>query len=130
MKASDIDLNSFSEEELRKLYQKIGDRFKFAQGMRTRNAMNKFEIGDRVLFTSGDGRQVVGTITKHNQKTIGVKDDEGQSWRVGPGLLSRIEDAEIVPQRKLVTRSTYLKKYVPNLPNSRLHPTLRFAARG
>ena len=55
---------------------------------------NHLAIGDCVGFISKDGRNIVGTITRLNQKTASLITPMGQ-WRVGYSLLRRVHEAEI-----------------------------------
>jgi hypothetical protein len=49
--------------------------------------MLKFRPGDRVSFTSRDGRVICGVLAKYNKKTVTVFSDNGQKWNVSPAFL-------------------------------------------
>jgi len=45
---------------------------------------------DRVQFTASDGSVKSGIVLRLNMKTASVHNDEGQNWKVSPGLLLKI----------------------------------------
>ena len=49
----------------------------------------QFAEGDRVQFTASDGSVKHGIVMRLNKKTASVRTDEGQSWKVSPGLLRK-----------------------------------------
>lgn len=49
----------------------------------------RFNLGDRVYFLY-EGRKMLGTITKPNQKSASIKLDDGRQWLMAPGLLTKI----------------------------------------
>ncbi|KAA0911377.1 hypothetical protein [Pusillimonas sp. ANT_WB101] len=49
----------------------------------------QFTEGDRVSFTADDGTTKHGTIMRLNKKTAGLCTDDGQQWKVSPGLLRK-----------------------------------------
>jgi hypothetical protein len=86
-----IDLEPFTEQELRDLHHRIVERLRLMQQVRAHGAMMHFSIGDRVYFHAGDGRQVGGVLVKYNRKSVTVIDDGGLRWTVSPTLLVRVE---------------------------------------
>lgn len=53
-------------------------------------ALAQFAEGDRVQFTTSDGSIKTATVQRLNKKTASVRTDEGQNWKVSPGLLRRV----------------------------------------
>ena len=51
----------------------------------------------RVSFEHQGGR-LLGTLVKHNRKTVRVVTDNGQRWNISPHLLTPVKDAA-EPQR-------------------------------
>lgn len=49
----------------------------------------QFTEGDRVHFTATDGSVKHGIVLRLNKKTASVRTNEGQSWKVSPGLLRK-----------------------------------------
>jgi len=49
----------------------------------------QFAEGDRVHFMASDGSVKHGIVLRLNKKTASVRTDEGQSWKVSPGLLRK-----------------------------------------
>lgn len=84
-----IDLDSISEPELRELHREISHRLHMRAFARTKAKLMAFRVGDRVAFESNDGT-IEGIVTRLNQKTATIQGDDDRSWRVSPGLLSKI----------------------------------------
>jgi len=53
-------------------------------------ALAQFAEGDRVQFTATDGSVKQGIVQRLNTKTASVRTDEGQGWKVSPGLLRKV----------------------------------------
>ena len=102
-----IDIDRLTEEELIDLNNRIVERLRFLNQMRSHARMLEFKIGDRVSFQP-DGRSALrGMVTRYNRKTVTVITDGGERWNVGPALLRRVEDARaagsppnVIPLRK------------------------------
>ena len=103
-----IDIEKLSEAELIDLNNRIVQRLKFLEQMRTHAKMMEFSIGDRVTFTPTNRPALSGIITKYNRKTVTVITDEGQHWNVAPALLSKVKavreksssSSKVVPLKK------------------------------
>ena len=78
-----------SEEELKTLNCQVVERIRMIHKAKAVARMTNFNIHDLVCFDC-DGQKKCGTITKLNQRSISVKLDDGQLWRVSPHLLTRI----------------------------------------
>lgn len=52
---------------------------------------NRFQVGDTVAFTDRHLRQRVGKLVRRNEKSVTIE-CEGETWRVGWGLLSKVID--------------------------------------
>jgi len=84
-----IDIDRLTESELIDLNNRIVERLRFLQHMRSHAQMLKFRIGDRVTFQPEGRPAVVGMVTRYNRKTVTVITDDGQHWNVSPGLLQK-----------------------------------------
>jgi hypothetical protein len=80
-------IDEFTEEELVHLNHLIVERLRLMHQVRTHQAMTKFRVGQRVQFTSRQGRVVKGILTKYNRKSVTVITDSGESWTVAPSFL-------------------------------------------
>lgn len=47
------------------------------------NELQKFEIGEEVVFNNAEGKEIKGKVVRINQKTLSVKTEEG-NWYVLP----------------------------------------------
>ena len=61
-------------------------RLKMLESMQAHIEMMQFNIGQRVSFAH-QGGHLMGTLVKHNRKTVTVVTDNGQRWNVSPHLL-------------------------------------------
>jgi hypothetical protein len=86
-----IDLNAFSEAELRFLNRVIVERLNDLSRARRKLQLMAFKVGDTVEFEAA-GEFVEGTIVRLNQKTATIETSEGRGWRVSPQLLRKIVD--------------------------------------
>jgi hypothetical protein len=86
-----IDIDTLSEEDLIDLNNRIVERLRFLNQMRTHSEMLDFKIGERVTFHPEGRPPVVGMITRYNKKTVTVITDNGQHWNVSPRFLCRTE---------------------------------------
>lgn len=80
-------LDQFTEEELIHLNRLIVERLRLMRQVRDHQAMIQFRVGQRVMFTSSDGRLVRGMLTRYNRKSVSLISDEGMRWNVSPGIL-------------------------------------------
>jgi hypothetical protein len=88
--AMPIDIDRFSEDELRDLHHRVTERLRLIHQMRAHGAMMNFSIGDRVAFKA-DGRRITGVLSRYNRKTVTVIADGGHRWNVSPGFLERAD---------------------------------------
>jgi hypothetical protein len=86
----EIDLTKFSVEELIDLNRKIVARVKHLQQAKSYKALAKFNLGDRVKFSTDDGRTIEGDIIRLNKKTVSLMTDDHRQWNVAPALLSKV----------------------------------------
>jgi len=101
-----IDIDKLDEAQLRDLNRRIVERLRFLQQMRAHNAMLKLSIGDRVTFTGNDGQEVRGRVVRYNRKTVTVLADNGEPWRVSPGMLYKVgPEKEVVSNVVVLPRS-------------------------
>ena len=84
-------LDDFTEEELHHLNRLIVERLRLMQQVKAHRTMTQFRVGQRVKFTTPNGRLVTGVLTKYNRKCVGVVADTGEIWTVGPGLLQPVD---------------------------------------
>lgn len=96
-----IDIDHFSEDELRDLHYRVTERLRVIHQMRAHGAMMNYSIGDRVTFTA-DGQRITGVLTRYNRKTVTIIADGGHRWNVSPGLLQKVQS----PTESVVVRAT------------------------
>ena len=84
-----IDIDRLTEEELIDLNNRIVERLRFLNQMRSHAEMLEFRIGDRVECQPEGRAPVVGMLTRYNKRTVTVITDGGQRWNVAPRLLRR-----------------------------------------
>ena len=101
---SNFDIDSLSEEDLIELNHKIVARLRFLSQMRSHSKMLDFRIGERVKFRPDGRPEVTGILTQYNKKTVTVITDSGEHWRVAPGLLSKLEQAQASSARREVIK--------------------------
>jgi hypothetical protein len=97
--AMPIDIDQFTEDELRDLHHRVTERLRLIHQMRAHGAMMNFSIGDRVAFKA-DGRRVIGVLARYNRKTVTVIADGGHRWNVSPGFLEKVDSP---PERVVAT---------------------------
>ena len=95
-----INLDGLTEKELLSLNREIVERIKMIRQIKAQVAMVEFRIGERVYFDTSDGDRIVGTVARWNKKSVSVDADCGHRWRVGPGLLRRLEAKDITPKNQ------------------------------
>ena len=88
-----INIDNLKEAELIDLNNRIVARLKFLREMRAHASMLEFSIGERVSFEPDGHGVLYGIITKYNRKSMTVIAENGQQWRVSPGLLHKIGPA-------------------------------------
>lgn len=77
-----------SEDELIYLNRLIVDRLKLLNQARSTVMLSRFDVGNRVSFSSSTGDRKSGVIARLNKKTASVITDDGQRWNVHPGFLT------------------------------------------
>ena len=86
--ARDIDIDHLTIDELVDLNERVIERIKYLERIQVLDAMQAFNLGNRVRFESRrDGRKA-GVIAKPNQKSVTVLTDDGYRYNVAPGLLT------------------------------------------
>jgi hypothetical protein len=88
-----IDINGLTEEELVDLNHRVVERLRLMRQVRTHVAMLEYRIGETVSFAPDGRGTLVGVITRYNKKSVTVLTSSGESWRVAPNLLIKV-DAE------------------------------------
>jgi len=85
----DYALNQMSEDQLRILYRKTGERLKLITSAKQLQSLSKFSIADKVYFQHHDKR-INGTIIRINRRTATIMDENNNRWNVSPVLLSKV----------------------------------------
>ena len=96
-----INIDRLTEAELIDLNNRVVERLRFLNQMRSHAQMLEFRIGDRVTFRPDGRPAVVGMLTKYNRKTVTVITDDGQKWNVAPAFIRKV-DATVSPASKVV----------------------------
>ena len=82
-------LRHMGEEDLLYLNRMVVERLNLLAQARSTVELAQFAEGDRVHFTASDGSVKSGIVLRLNKKTASVHTDEGQNWKVSPGLLRK-----------------------------------------
>lgn len=82
-------LRHMGEEDLLYLNRMVVERLNLLAQAKSTVELAQFAEGDRVQFTASDGNVKHGVVLRLNKKTASVRTDEGQSWKVSPGLLRK-----------------------------------------
>jgi len=96
---SRIEIDGLTEEELSDLNRRVVERLRLLRQVRAHVAMLEFRIGEKVSFSPEGRGTLVGIITRYNKKSVTVLTSGGESWRVAPGLLSRVVETTVVNQK-------------------------------
>lgn len=81
-----IDIDGMTRGELLELNHRVAGRPNHLDQVQAHEAMMRYRPGNRVTFTSKDGREVSAALMNQNQKTVTVIADDGQKWNVSPGF--------------------------------------------
>ena len=76
-------------EDLLYLNRMVVERLNLLAQARSTVELAQFAEGDLVHFTATDGSVKHGVVLRLNKKTASVRTDEGQNWKVSPGLLRK-----------------------------------------
>ena len=83
-------LRHMGEEDLLYLNRMVVERLNLLAQAKSTVELARFAEGDRVEFTASDGSVKHGVVLRLNKKTASVRTDEGQGWKVSPGLLRKM----------------------------------------
>jgi hypothetical protein len=72
-----IDIDHLTEAELIDLNNRIVERLRFLNQMRSHKQMLQFRIGDRVAFQPAGRPMLTGILTRYNKKTVTIVTDGG-----------------------------------------------------
>jgi hypothetical protein len=89
---SEIEIDGLSEDELYALSGRIYDRITALERKRERAALSRYRSGLRIIVAAPGYGQMIGTIIRPNQKTITVRMENEQIWRVSPHYILATED--------------------------------------
>lgn len=87
-----IDIDRLTEDELIQLNQRVVARIKILRSMHAHAEMLRFNVGQTVSFEPPGRDRQIGTLIRHNRKTVSVLTEDGQKWNVSPHLLSPVKD--------------------------------------
>jgi hypothetical protein len=80
-------IKTLGEKELRYVNRLVIERLKLVHQEKSTAQMKRFNIGERVEFTTPHGVKKKGLIVKLNKKTASIHTDDHEHWNVAPGLL-------------------------------------------
>ena len=86
-------VDTLDEAQLHALYHVVAQRLQLAQRAHALAAMSQFHVLDRVSFHH-NGKQLHGTVTRLNQKTVSIMLEDGTGWNVAPSLLTKVGDRQ------------------------------------
>jgi len=81
-------IKTLGEKELRYVNRLVIERLKLVHQEKSTTQMKRFNIGERVKFTTPLGLKKNGVIVKLNKKTASIHTDDNEHWNVAPGLLT------------------------------------------
>jgi hypothetical protein len=82
-------LRHMDEEDLLYLNRMVVERLNLLAQAKSTVELAQFAEGDRVHFTASDSSVQHRIVLRLNKMTASVRIDEGQSWKVSPGLLRK-----------------------------------------
>ena len=82
-------LRHMSEEDLLYLNRMVVERLNLLAQAKSTVELAQFSEGDKIQFTTNDGQVKHGIVLRLNKKTASVRTDDGQDWKVSPGLLRK-----------------------------------------
>jgi ribosomal protein L21E len=85
-----MDIENLPLEELIKIHWKILKRIQKLGKIKLYEELQKFDIGDRVSFKN-KADVITGVVIRVNQKSLTIKTDQGRTWYVAPGLVTKIQ---------------------------------------
>lgn len=83
-------LRHMGEEDLIYLNHMVVERLNLLAQAKSTMQLAQFAEGDRVSFIASDGTAKYGRIMRLNKKTVSLHADDGQQWKVSPGLLRKL----------------------------------------
>lgn len=89
-----LNIDDFSEEELRALNRRVVERVRLFNSIGTKMQIYRYHKGERVRFRPHGQEWVEGMVTRLNQKTITVITDCGHQWNVHPSFLEKLDIIE------------------------------------
>jgi hypothetical protein len=82
-------IKTLGEDELIQLNQLVIERLKFLEKVNYFESMAHYHMGEKVEFIDDAGILHQGKIFKMNIKTVSVRTDKGQIWKVAPQRLRK-----------------------------------------
>ncbi len=86
-------IKRLGKDDLLFLNRLIVERLKLIAQAEATRQMVRFTEGDRVAFSTADGRMVEGMVLQLNKKTVSLVADDGRRWKVSPSLLRLVRSA-------------------------------------
>jgi len=82
-------LRHMNEADLLYLNRMVVERLNLLAQAKSTVQLARFAQGDRVSFIANDGTKKDGMVLRLNKKTVSLRTDDGQLWKVSPGLLRK-----------------------------------------
>lgn len=83
-----LDLN---EDDLKTLHNELTNLLVHKSTLKQIQAARSLRIGQKVKFFNNKQGTIVGHITKINTKTVELRSEHEQMWKVSPSLLTVVE---------------------------------------
>lgn len=83
-----VEIDHLTIDQLADLNERVIERIKYLERVQVFEAMQAFNLGNRVTFDSRHAGEKAGVIAKFNQKSVTVLTDDGYRYNVAPGLLT------------------------------------------
>jgi hypothetical protein len=83
-------VSNLGEEDLIFLNRLVITRLKELEQAKDSAQVSLFTLADRVEFTTNDGAVKRGFVVRLNKKSVSVRTDDAQDWKISPTLLRKI----------------------------------------
>jgi hypothetical protein len=90
-----MNIEDLTYQELLDLNQKVVERLKLIDNIRTHAEMMQFSVGEKVQFSARRGERIRGVLAKYNKKTVTVVTQEGEHWNISPHVLTKVKQDPI-----------------------------------
>ena len=80
-------------DQLLDLNEVICKRIDYLRAKQDHHVMMSLRVGNQVRFASKEGKTEFGVVIKINRKTVVILTEDQRQWKVPPGILTIIKNA-------------------------------------